>query len=109
MAQPGERYTFQIGVVASGAVVQPVKVTAVTFTAWQCGGGAGPVLPADAVSCMNLNGTDFWGYVSLPFFSIWIEVSALFSCSYRAPTAGLARPRATAIVCCLSCLSNSVL
>eukprot|EP01062_Namystynia_karyoxenos_P039556 TRINITY_DN28723_c0_g6_i1.p1 TRINITY_DN28723_c0_g6~~TRINITY_DN28723_c0_g6_i1.p1 ORF type:complete len:1255 (+),score=349.79 TRINITY_DN28723_c0_g6_i1:72-3767(+) len=54
--QPGEHYTFQVGLWAHKS---PVGLSSVSFTDLRSKGGA--VISAAAMRCMNTAGTDYWG------------------------------------------------
>lgn len=88
VAQPGEKYTLQLGLFAHTAAV---SVVAVTFTDMQMSASASPVasassstIPAAALHCMNVNGTDAFGqpflYPSAPSFEqgrvlpLWVSL-----------------------------------
>ena len=60
-AQPGEAYTLQLAVHALSA---DVSVQAVTFSDLES--GSGEVIPADAMRCMNTEGTDWLGRPYVP-------------------------------------------
>ena len=54
--QPGEHFTFQLAVAGKGAGGAR-NVTAVTFTSLA---GAAGSIPASALRCMNMGGSDVW-------------------------------------------------
>ena len=57
-AQPGEHFGFQLAIVNVMGTA-PLIITAVSFSDLK--DAAGQTIPASAASCMNTEGSDFWG------------------------------------------------
>ena len=64
-AQPGEYYCLQIGVFASRAAIDDVRLT---FSDLICEGK--PAIPASELTCFNLGGTDWLGNVFTQDFTL---------------------------------------